>query len=260
MDAFSFTRQTAVFLAVLGTVELIVVLVFPMLALVLATLALILLVVVWLKTGLRARKWLWWNPAAVPLTQAEGALTVSGALLLGVGVLVTGYEAVAFTMGSRTLLSGVAWQLVRPPHETPRPLGLGMSGSHYSDPDRQQSLKDALTRAGIPYTLDTQDGKEFVHWPPEHDKAVEQIQRSVRGEPAPGKHSIAFENAATHEEFKLWLVERRIPFEVVETPDKKKYVAWKDAPRDLAIQFLKEKAAADCAGQAARPAENTKRC
>ena len=260
MDAFRFTRQTAVFLAVLGTVELIVVLVFPMLALVLAVLALVLLVVIWLKTGLRARKWLWWNPAAVPLTQAEGALAVSGALLLAVGLLVTGYEAIAFTMGSRTLLSGVAWQLIRPPHDTPRPLAMGMRGSHYSDPDRQKSLKDALTRAGIPYTLDTQDGKEFVHWPPEHDKAVEQIKGSLHGDPAPGKHSIAFENAATHEEFKLWLVERRIPFEVIEMPDKKKYVAWKDAPRDLAIQFLKERAAASCDEQATRPADGTKRC
>jgi hypothetical protein len=257
MDAFSYTRQTAVFLAVLAAIELVIVLVFPMLALALALLALVLLVVIWLKAGLRARRWLWWNPAAVPLTQVEGALAVSGALLLGVGLLVAGYEAIAFNTGSRTLLSGVAWQLVRPQAEAPRPAG--KRGNHFSDTDRHKSFEDALAKAGIPYTHETHDGKDFIHWSQEHDKAVEEILHKVQGDVAPGKHTVAFENAATHEEFKLWLVERKIRFEVVETGDKK-YVAWKDAPADLAVQFIKEKAAESCDKQASGAERAAPRC
>jgi len=258
VDAFSFTRQTAVFLAVLGAIELIVVLVFPLLALVFAVLALVVLVVIWLKTGLRARKWLWWNPAAVPLTQVEGALAVSGALLLGVGLLVTGNEALSYATGGRTLLGGVIWQLMRPaPPDAPRPVG--KRGTYFSNPDRQQSLKDELARAGIPYTLEITDGKEFVQWSQEHDQAAEAILRNVQGDVAPGKHTVAFEDAATRDEFKLWLLARNIRFEAVEVGNKH-YIAWKDGPRDLAMQFLKERGAGSCEGQAARAAGDAKRC
>ena len=257
MDAFSYTRQTAVFLALLAAIELVIVLVFPLLALALALLALVLMAAIWLKAGLRTRRWLWWNPMAVPLTQAEGALAVSGALLLGIGLVVAGYEAIALNMGGRTLLSGVAWELVRPRAEAPRPVG--KRGSHYSDPDRQRSFEDGLAKAGIPYSKETHEDKEFIYWSHEYDQAAEEISRKVRGDVAPGKHTVAFENAATHEEFKLWLVERSIRFEVIQTEDKK-YVAWKDAPADLALQFLKEKAAASCDKQASGSAGTAKRC
>ena len=123
MDPFRFTRQTIAFLGVLAGVELAIFLLFPTAIIALAAMAALLWVFVWFKTGLRARKWLWWNPVAVPLTQIEGALALSAALMLSSGILVAGYEAIRFASGERELLLGYVWRYLRPAEVSSPPTG-----------------------------------------------------------------------------------------------------------------------------------------
>ena len=241
MDPFAFNRQTIAFLGILALLEVLMVLVFPVLAIASALVAFILLVFVWLKAGVRTGKWLWWNMGKVPLTQAEGAIAVSAALLFASGLLVGGYEGMRYASGERTLLVGYALRHTlgqsKPPDVPARPAG--MRGTHYSDPDMQTALKAELTRAGIPHKLDTTDGKEFVMWAPENDAAVEKIQQRVRENPSPTGHSVHFDKPETREAFKMWLLKRRIPFGIVEMRGKE-YVTWKEGSKELAMQFLKE--------------------
>jgi len=240
MDAFTFNRQTLAFLGILAVLELLMVLVFPVLAIVSAVVAFILMVFVWLKAGIRTRKWLWWDLGNVPLTQVEGAIAVSSALLFGCGVLVGGIEAVRYASGERTLLAGYAFRhMLRESKPDVPTKPVGMRGTHYSSPDMQMALKADLLKAGIPFKVETTDGKEFVLWAPEHDAAVEKIQRRVHESPSPTGHSVHFDKPETREAFKMWLLKQRIPFEIVEMRGKE-YVTWKEGPKELAMQFLKE--------------------
>ena len=239
-EPFIFTRQTAAFLGVLCALELLVVLVLPLLSIVFAVLALALLVVVWFKAGLRTAKWLWWRPAAAPLTQAEGAIAVSAAVLVAAGVLMTGYEGIRFMSGKTDLLTGYVWWHLRQGAEEPRPRPAGTRGTSYSNRDMQQALKDELAKASIPYMLETRDGGEFIFWTEEHDAAVEEIKRKLHEGPPDGR-SVSFENAATQEEFKQWLLKRGTAFEITKT-GAREFVSWKEGPADLPMQFMKERA------------------
>jgi ABC-type transport system substrate-binding protein len=261
-EPFVFTRQTAAFLGLLGALELLVVLVFPLLSLVFAVLALALLIVVWFKAGLRTRKWLWWRPATAPLTQAEGAITVAAAVLVAAGALVTGYEGIRFTSGKTDFLTGYIWWHLRQSAEAPQPPPVrtrGARGTGYSNRDMQQALKDELAKAGIPYTLETRDGTEFVMWTEEHKAAVDGIMRKLHEGPA-RMRSVSFESPATQEEFKQWLLKRGIAYETSKTGDRE-YVSWKDGPADLAMQFMRERTV-PCEKKAAEssPAADTIRC
>jgi hypothetical protein len=240
MDTFTFNRQTIAFLGILALLELLMVLVFPVLAIASALIAFILMVFVWLKAGVRTGKWLWWNLGNVPLTQAEGAIAMSSALLFVCGVLVGGIEALRYASGERTLLTGYAFRHMlegSKPDVPTKPVG--MRGTHYSDPDMQMALKVELAKAGIPHKLETTDGKEFVMWPKEHDAAVEEIQGRVREAPSRTGRSVHFDKPATQQAFKEWLAKRGVAYEAT-TRLGKEYVTWKDGSPDLAIEFLRE--------------------
>jgi len=92
---------------------LVIVLAFPLISVIFGAAAAALLVLVWVKTGMRTGKWLWWNPVAVPLTQIEGAFMLSAALLFCAGVLVIGYEGIRLASGEKELLTGYVWQHMR---------------------------------------------------------------------------------------------------------------------------------------------------
>ncbi len=241
MEPFTFNRQTVAFLGILALLEVLMVLVFPVLAIVSAVAAFILMVFVWLKAGIRTRKWLWWDLGSVPLTQAEGAIAVSAALLFACGIVVGGYEGIRYASGERTLLVGYALRpmLGENKPEAPASRPVGWRGTHYSSPDMQMALKAELAKAGIAFKVETTDGKEFVLWAPGHDAAVEGIQRKLHEGPSPTGHSVHFDKPETREAFKMWLLKRRIPFEIVEMRGKE-YVTWKEGPKELAMQFLKE--------------------
>ena len=242
MDPFRFTRQTIAFLGVLAAVELAIFLLFPTAIVVLAALAALLGLFVWLKTGMRSGRWLWWNPAAVPLTHIEGALALSAALMFSCGILVAGYEGIRFASGERELLLGYVWRYLRPAEVSGPPLPSRSHGTSYSDPALQQELKDELGKAGIPYTVKMSDGKEFVGWTSEHNAAVEEIQKKVTGVPGAGEHSVSFGDPATGREFREWLLKRGIPSET-ETLRGRESVVWKakEGAEDLPMQFMNER-------------------
>ena len=248
MEPFTFTRQTAAFLGVLAALELLFVLLFPLLAVVAAALAFALLVLVWVKAGLRTGKWLWWNPGDASLTAAEGALASSAALLIGVGLLVAGYEGIRYGSGERTLLTGVVFQNMQreTPASTPAPSAppppqatATTRATHYGDPGMQLAFKDALAQAGIPFSTETRQGKEFVSWRPEDNAAVEDIQSKLLPPSEGGGRSVHFEKPQVQQAYKEWLVKRGVEYSVM-TLRGREYVVWKDGPRELAMQFLKE--------------------
>lgn len=238
MDQFSITRQTTAFLGILALLELAIVLIFPLLAVLFGAVAAPLMIFVWMKAGVRTGKWLWWNPVVVPLTQAEGAVVLSAAVMFATGILVTGYEAIRFASGERDLLTGYAFRYMLSGAPSSRPVGT--RAFSYSDPAMQQEFKDELAKAGIPFTLDTKKGKEYVVWTPEHNSAVERIEAKLREGPASGGRSVHFGNTATQQAFKEWLLKRGIAFEIV-TMRGEEYVVWKEGPKDLAMQFMKER-------------------
>ena len=259
MDAFSFSRQTIAFLGVLAVIEVAIFLLFPTAIVALAVLAALLWFFVWLKTGMRAGKWFWWNPVAVPLTQIEGALALSAVLLLSCGILVAGYEGIRFASGERQLLLGYVWRYLQTEPPTSRPLG--SHSRHYSDPAMQQEFKVELAKAGIPYSLETSDGKEFITWAQQHKAAVEEIERKMNEAPTPDSHNTSFEDPATQKEFREWLVKRGIAHEVV-TMQGREFVTWK-GPEDLPVQFMNERSLRckrDATASAAGKKADGKRC
>lgn len=253
VDSFTFTRQTAAFLGVLAAFELAAVLVFPIIAVAFGVLAALLLVIVWGKAGIRTRKWLWWNPATVPLTQAEGAFAVSAALLLSVGVLLTGYEAIRFASGERDMLTGFAFRhmVLRGPSSRP----VSTRATSYSDPASQKRLKDELDKAGIPYVLQIDDGKEFVKWTAEHDAAVEKIRRTRVDTLFSDGRNASFPDPALRQEFTDWLAQQDIPYEILHS-DGREFVVWEKGPEDLVRQFM-ESRSEDCP-QGASPRASAK--
>lgn len=242
MDPFSFTRQTAVFVGFLAAFELAALLVFPLIAVAFGALAMLLLVIVWAKAGMRARKWLWWNPASVPLTQAEGAIAVSAALLVSAGVFLTGYEAIRFATGERDMLTGFAFRHMVTREPSSRPVST--RSSSYSDPASQKRLKDELDKAGIPYVLEFEDGKEFIKWTTEHDAAVEKIRRTRVDTLFTGGRNASFPDPALRQEFTDWLKQRGIPYEIVHSSDRE-FVVWEKGPEDLVREFM-EGRSGDC--------------
>ena len=232
---------------------MVIVLAFPLISVIFGAAAAALLVLVWVKTGMRTGKWLWWNPVAVPLTQIEGAFMLSAALLFCAGVLVIGYEGFRLASGEKELLTGYIWQHMRSGEPSRRPIG--SRSVNYSDPAMQQQLKDELANAGIPYQLETTDGKEHVVWTPEHNAAVDEIQRKIVAGPSAGGRNVHFGDAATQQEFKDWLIKRGIPYEIVITRGDE-FVVWKEGSKDLAMQFMKERSV-PCPGDAAASAPKT---
>ena len=249
MDQFNVTRQTITFLVLLAVLELAIVLVFPLVSVLFGAFAVLLVALVWVKAGIRTRKWLWWNPIAVPLTQVEGTIALSAVLFFSAGVLVTGYEAIRFASGEKNVLTGCAFRhMLRSPPSPP----LGSRSSSYSDPAMQQRLKDELAKAGIPYALDVTDGKEFIKWSVEHNAAVEDIKRRRVDTLFSDNRNASFPDPALRQEFTDWLTQRNIPYEIVNSTSGE-FVVWEKGPNDLVRQFM-EGRSVDCAPSAAASA------
>lgn len=235
MEPFTFNRQTIAFLCVLAVVELVMVATFSLVAAMIGALAVPLLFFVWVKTGIRSGKWIWWNPVAVPLTQTEGALVLSGALLLSIGTIDVGRLWVSLPPSGRKAL--VHYYFPTLAYGRPS-VPVGSHAINYGEATRQQQVKDELAKAGIPFTLDTHDGKEFIVWAPQYDAAAQQILRKVEQGP-PAGHNVSFNNPEEQRKFREWLGKRGISNEIVNA-DGEPYVVWKDGPDDLLNQYLKE--------------------
>lgn len=246
MEPFTFNRQTIAFLCVIAAVELLVVLLFSLIAAMLGALAVLLLLFVWVKTGIRSGKWFWWNPVAVPLTQLEGALAVSGAFLLAIGVIDVGYEWIKLPPHAREVLIGHVSPTIGGP---PPSSSAGSNSAMYTDPAVQEQFKDELAKAGIPYGMETRGRDEYVFWSPQYDSAVKKIEGTIGAGPISG-YNMSFGDPKQQREFRGWLLKRGIASEIIKI-DGKDFVVWKEGSQELAHQFINEHSAPCARGKPA---------
>jgi heme exporter protein D len=205
MEPFRLDRQAKGFLAVIVFVAIAMVPLAPFILLAFGAVSLLVLVFVWAKSVIRNRRLLG------PLSQAEGAVALSTTALAVGGVLVVGYMSVVIGTGNALSLANAMLPFSAGP-KAPRPVGT--SGTWYSDPAMRLQLKDELAKAGIPFTVSEQDGKEFVNWSQEHNAAVEAIREKIRSGPRSGG-SVHFAKPETKTEFAEWLARKGVRSETI---------------------------------------------
>ena len=129
-------------------------------------------------------------------------------------------------------------------HEPARPTLIS-----HSNPDALLRVKDALRDAGIPFSTEMRDGREFVTWPPEHNAKAEAVIGGIGGRSVGGGRNAHFPDPALQKQFTAWLSERGIKHEIVRSYGED-YVVWDPAAGDLVRQFM-ESRGADCKDRAA---------
>ncbi len=234
MDGFRLDRQAKIFLAVLIVVALALIPLAPFASLAFGALSLVVLGVVFLIALARNRR------LFGPLTPAEGALVFSSAIFALGGALVVVYAILMLGTGNAMLLSH-AMLPFRSGAEPPRPVDT--RGTSYSDPEMQRELKERLAKAGIPFTVSEQDGKEWVNWSRKDDAAVEAIRQKVHAGPL-NRGNIRFGSPDTQKEFAAWLGRKGIKAEVVSRRGEE-YLTWKEDTGDtgkLMEEFMAERA------------------
>ena len=211
---FLLDRQALAFLAAIALLTLAMVFLAPFALFALGGLGALLLLVLWLRAAIRARKVL------APFGAVEGAIALSSLLLVIGAAAVSGVMVARLGLGEAVSLGGMLLPSVGkgPP--------VGQRSVWYSDPQMQQRLKDELAKAGIPFTTrGGTDGKEYIGWSQEHDAAAEKIQEKVRGADIP--LGIHFGSAEFQKEFIAWLAKQNIKSEIVQR-DGKDHVTWDD--------------------------------
>jgi hypothetical protein len=206
----------------------------PFALMVLGGVGVLLLVVLWLKAAIRARR------LVGPFGPIEGAIALSSLLMVVGGAAVSGWMVARLGLGEAVSLGGAMLPITSGRQ-------VGWRSVWYSNAETQQRLKDGLSKAGIPFRTRMEGGKEYVSWPPEHDAAAEKIQQDARdGDLQPPKRSIAFGSAEMQKEFVAWLDKRGIKSAIVPR-DGKQYVEWVETPetREIFEAFLKERSK-DC--------------
>lgn len=244
MEPFRLTSQTVAFIAVMAVVAVVVAVAAPFGSIALGVLALLALGTILIKAMFRARKW--W-----PLNAVEGTIALSSLVLVSGSVGVVAYSIVRLGTDSGLPMM-IGW-----PYVDPNRAGERTHGVSYSDSSTQQRLKDGLREAGIPFTVKTEDGKEFVNWKHEHHAAAEAISAKVR-DPLAGRRNAHFPDAKLQEQFLDWLKQKAVKYEVVEMRGQE-YVVWDESAGDAVRQFM-ESRGADCKGKVAAGKSEAGRC
>jgi hypothetical protein len=199
----------------------------PFAAMALGALGAVLAAAAWIRAMLRSKAW-HAEPNAV-----EGAVAVSGALLLAWGVAVVVFGAHVLRTEGEVRVPPLPWPS--------RDEAVGSRSTHYSDPERQQALKDALTKAGIPYTLRQSDGKEFVAWKPEHNAAVEAIKENLLVEgPLPAGRTVRFPDPEHERRFVAWLDQKGVQHKRVHVGGED-YIVWQEGAGNLMDQYMADR-------------------
>jgi hypothetical protein len=235
MDPFKLDRQAKVFLAVLIVLALAMVPLAPFASLAFGALSVVVLCIVFLISLARNRR-----PFG-PLTQTEGALALAAATFAVAGALVIAYATVMLGAGNAMMLSHAMLPFSSTAHG-PRPVG--DRSVWHSDPDKQQKLKEELAKAGIPFKVQMQDGKEYVKWSVEHDAAAEEISRKVRDGPFPNGRNARFEDPALQKEFADWLTARGVQHEAVKQ-EGQDWIVWEGGD-NLAHEFMTTRPVKPC--------------
>lgn len=236
MEPFRLNPQAVAFLAVIALLSGALVFLAPLALLIMSGVGLMLLLAAWVKAIARERK------LFASLSAGEGAVVFS-VLILVVGS-VTAAGMLVFRLGAEgtASLTGAMFPISSSP-SSPGPR-IGHSSRHFSDSETQKRFKDELAKAGIPFETRMQEGREFVGWPPEHNAAVEAIDRKIEDSPLPAGRAMGFGSADTHKEFAEWLSRRGVKSETVRAYDRD-YLVWDEGagdPRELMEAFMKDQA------------------
>lgn len=235
MDGFRLDRQAKIFLAVLIVVALALVPLAPFASLAFGALSLVVLGVVFLIAFARNRR------LFGPLTPAEGALVFSSAVFALGGALVIVYAILMLGTGNAMLLSHAMLPF---PVSADGPRPVGDSSVWYSDADKQQRLKQELAKAGIPFKVETQDGKEYVKWSQEHNGIAEDISRKLRDGPFPNGRQTRFADPAMQKAFADWLTAKGVRHETVKQHGED-WIFW-EGGENLAHEFMTTRPVKPC--------------
>jgi hypothetical protein len=236
MEPFRLTAQSMAFVAVMAAVALIVAFAAPFGSIALGAAALAAIGAVLVKAMLRTRRW--W-----PLTAVEGTVALSGLVLVVGAVAVVAYSMVRLGDGWHMT---IGWPSVA---GSPR-MGSTTRSVSYSDPRMQQRLKDGLRAAGVPFTVKTQDGREFVGWDTEHAAAAQAVDEKIKEGPLPSGRNVHFPDAGLQKQFTDWLGEKGIKHEVVNA-EGKDYILWHAGAGDAVRDFMESRGSAECKGRVA---------
>ena len=187
----------------------------PFALMVLGGVGVLLLVALWLKAAIRARR------LAGPFGPIEGAIALSSLLMVVGAAAVSGWMVARLGLGQAVSLGGA----MLPGVASSGGRQVGWRSVWYSNAETQQRLKDDLAKAGIPFKTRMEGGKEYVSWPPEHDAAADRIQEQARNADQP--RGIHFGSSDMQKEFVAWLAKRRIKSDIV-VRDGQEYVTWDD--------------------------------
>lgn len=249
MEPFRFTRQAVTFVAFIAVVAVAVAVAAPFGSIVLASLSVLAIGVVLIKAMLRARQW--W-----PLTAVEGTVAVSGLVLVFGGFGVIGYSVATMgtDVGPRLV---IGWPAFDSSRAGPR-AGKTARAVSYTDANLQQRLKGALRDAGIPFTVETRDGSEYVGWAAEHNEAADAVIEKVVGKPLPSGRNAHFPDPEVQKQFIDWLAKKGIRHEVVKMRGDD-YVVWDEAGGNAAHDFMRSRGS-DCKGKVAGAKPGAARC
>lgn len=234
MEPFRLDRQAKVFLAVLVVLALALVPLAPFASLAFGALSLVVLCIVWLIALARNRR------LFGPLTQTEGALALAAGTFAVGGALVVVYSILMLGAGNAMMLS----HAMLPFRSGDAPPRMGDSSVWYSDADKQQQLKDELEKAGVPFKVETREGKEYVKWSQEHDVTAQEISRKVRDGPFPNGRQTRFGDPAMQKEFADWLTSKGVKHQTVKQHGEE-WIFW-DGGENLAHEFMTTRPVKPC--------------
>jgi hypothetical protein len=246
VERFEVNRLTVTFLLLIAAVAMVVAVAAPFGSIVLGALSLLAVGVVLIKAMFRARRW--W-----PLTAVEGTIAVSGLALLGGGIGVIGYSMV--TMGTE---DGPRLMIGWPSVSTEVRSRPRTSSVMYTDADLQQQVKDGLRAAGVPYTLATREGSEYISWPADHDAAVQAVIEKIVGRTLPNNRNVHFTDAAVQKQFIEWLDKKGIKYEM-EKSRGVDHVVWEEGKGEVLKDFFASRGT-DCKGRVAAGKPESRPC
>jgi len=233
MGAFRLDRQAKAFLAVLAVLALAMVPLAPFASLAFGALSLVVLCVVFLIALARNRR------LFGPLTQTEGALALAAGTFAISGALVVVYAILMLGAGNAMMLS----HAMLPFRSGDGPIA-GDRSVWYSDADKQQQLKEELAKAGIPFKVETREGKEYVKWSQEHDAAAEAIAVKLRDGPFPNGRQTRFQDPQMQKEFADWLTGKGVQHKTIRQQGED-WIFW-DGGENLAHEFMTTRPTKPC--------------
>jgi hypothetical protein len=235
MEPFKLDRQAKVFLAILVVLALALVPLAPFASLAFGALSVVVLCIVFLISLARNRR------LFGPLSQAQGALALSAAVFAVAGALVIAYATVMLGTGNAMMLSHAMLPFS---FSTDGPRPVGERSVWFSDADKRRKMKEELAKAGIPFKVETREGKEYVKWSQEHDAAAEAISGKVRDGPFPDGRNARFEDPALQKEFADWLAARGVRHETVKQHGQD-WIVW-EGSENLTHEFMTSRPVKPC--------------